>query len=59
MQANSSHIVYQLVHCQHSEFQNDTKLQVEEALLIRKAMYHYLYVKLHKGRAAKTLKTSS
>ena len=58
-QANSFHIVYQLMHCQHSEFQNDTKLQVKEASLIRKAMCHYPYVKLHKARATKTLKTSS
>ena len=36
MQANIFHIVYQLMHCQHSEFKNDTKLQVEEASLIRK-----------------------
>ena len=31
MQANSFNIVYQLMHYQHSEFQNDTKLQAEEA----------------------------
>ena len=59
MQANSFHIVYQLMHCQHSEFQSDTKLQVEEVLLIRKTMCHYPYVKLRKARATKTLKTSS
>ena len=59
MQANSFHIAYQLMHCQHSEFQNDTKLQVEEASLIRKAMCNYPYVKLCKARAAKMCKTSS
>ena len=50
------------MHYQHSEFQNDMKLQVEETLLIRKATgmcQHYPYVKLHKALAAKMLKTSS
>ena len=51
MQANSFHTVYQLMHCQLSEFKNDTKLQVEEASLIRKAMCHYPYVKLRKAPA--------
>ena len=59
MQENSFRIVYQLMHCQYSKFQNDMKLQVEEASLIRKVMCHYLYIKLCKAHAAKMLKTVS